>query len=106
MPRRSEAQPPLESPHSRRPCRHLSAHGNNGDEPMGWRIGVDIGGTFTDVAVLDEGGRSGGNRQGVDGLRTISGRPSSREPGPRWTSTASIPRSVTLLSRAVASRLR
>ena len=27
---------------------------------MGWRIGVDIGGTFTDVAVLDEaGGRAG-----------------------------------------------
>ena len=26
----------------------------DGDGAMGWRIGVDIGGTFTDVAVLDE----------------------------------------------------
>ena len=26
----------------------------DGDDAMGWRIGVDIGGTFTDVAVLDE----------------------------------------------------
>ena len=26
----------------------------DGDDTMGWRIGVDIGGTFTDVAVLDE----------------------------------------------------
>ena len=32
----------------------------DGDDTMGWRIGVDIGGTFTDVAVLDEtSGRAG-----------------------------------------------
>ena len=30
------------------------ADGRDGNETMGWRIGVDIGGTFTDVAVLDE----------------------------------------------------
>ena len=31
-----------------------------GERAMGWRIGVDIGGTFTDVAVLDEAsGRAG-----------------------------------------------
>ena len=32
----------------------------DGHDTMGWRIGVDIGGTFTDVAVLDEAsGRAG-----------------------------------------------
>ena len=30
------------------------SHGKDGNETMGWRIGIDIGGTFTDVAVLDE----------------------------------------------------
>ena len=34
--------------------------GTDGHDAMGWRIGVDIGGTFTDVAVLDEAsGRAG-----------------------------------------------
>ena len=31
-----------------------NSHGKDGNETMGWRIGIDIGGTFTDVAVLDE----------------------------------------------------
>ena len=30
------------------------SHGKDGNETMGWRIGIDIGRTFTDVAVLDE----------------------------------------------------
>ena len=30
------------------------SHDKGGNEMMGWRIGIDIGGTFTDVAVLDE----------------------------------------------------
>ena len=35
-------------------AQHREAHGKDGNETMGWRIGVDIGGTFTDVAVLEE----------------------------------------------------
>src|SRR5262249_31147435 len=53
---------------SRPPCRPRRREGNEGsrrdvvpswrhpkdDLPMSWRIGVDIGGTFTDVVVVDE----------------------------------------------------
>ena len=72
---------------------------------MGWRIGVDIGGTFTDVAVLDEAG-------GRVGIAKVSTTPHDFGAAVVAGTRAAMdehridPRSVTLLSRAVASRLR
>ena len=67
---------------------------------MGWRIGVDIGGTFTDVAVLDEASGAGRDRQGLDDPERLRGGRHRREHARRWRSYRIAPGEVGLVSHA------
>ena len=67
---------------------------------MAWRIGVDIGGTFTDVALVDEAsGRIGVAKVPTTPRRPRGGR-AARRWSWRWAATGSSAAEVGLLSHA------
>ena len=67
---------------------------------MTWRIGIDIGGTFTDVAMVEEADRPDRNRQGADhAARFRPGRARRPAPGPARQRASTQPQ-VALLAHA------
>ena len=67
---------------------------------MAWRIGIDIGGTFTDVALVEEAHRPHRDRQAADHAAGFRPGGDRRASARDWTRTASIRRDVSLLSHA------